>query len=370
MAIARHFKKIDIFLTITANPNWPEIKRELLPTQQPHDRPDLIARIFKMKKDALMHLITQKGIFGPCVAHIDANQFQKQGLPHAYILIFLEQNYKLFTPAAVDDVIWARWPDPVTQLHLFEIVKKYMLHGPCGKLNEHSSCMRNGKCRFGFPKAFQDCMTLSDDGYPLYFRPNDGRAYMVNGFLYDNRWIAPYNPFCCEFMDGHANCECTFSFWTTKYINKYLKRTTETARLAIEDQNNEIKQYIQGRYFSDEESAWRIYAFPMHSQHPSVAHLPIHLPGQQSITFHPNEDPQNVLNRASQAESALTAFFAANKIQGPIGDLARQHTYQEFPEHFTFKSDTSPKRWQLQQQQFQLGRMVYIPPTAGERFYL
>jgi hypothetical protein len=37
MAIARHFKKIDIFLTITANSNWPEIKRELLPTQQPHN---------------------------------------------------------------------------------------------------------------------------------------------------------------------------------------------------------------------------------------------------------------------------------------------------------------------------------------------
>lgn len=165
-------------------------------------------------------------------------------------------------------------------------------------------------------------MTLSDDGYPLYFRPNNGHAYMVNGFLYDNRWIASYNPFCLEFMDGHANCECTFSFWTTKYINKYLKRTTETARLAIEDQNNEIKQYIQGHYFSDEESAWRIYAFPMHSQQSSVAHLPIHLPGQQSITFHPNEDPQNVLNHASQAESALTAFFAANQIQGPIGDLA------------------------------------------------
>ena len=26
MAIAWHFKKIDIFLTMTADPNWPEIK--------------------------------------------------------------------------------------------------------------------------------------------------------------------------------------------------------------------------------------------------------------------------------------------------------------------------------------------------------
>ena len=54
-----------------------------------------------------MHLITQKGIFGPCVAHIDANQFQKCRLPHTHILIFLEQNYKLSTSAAVDEVICA-----------------------------------------------------------------------------------------------------------------------------------------------------------------------------------------------------------------------------------------------------------------------
>jgi hypothetical protein len=107
MAIARHFKKIDIFLTITANPNWPEIKQELLPTQQSHNHPDLIACIFKMKKDALIHLITQKGIFGPCIAHIVANQFQKCGLPHAHILIFLAQDYKLSTPTAVDEVICA-----------------------------------------------------------------------------------------------------------------------------------------------------------------------------------------------------------------------------------------------------------------------
>lgn len=26
MAIAHHFKKIDIFMTMTANPNWPEIR--------------------------------------------------------------------------------------------------------------------------------------------------------------------------------------------------------------------------------------------------------------------------------------------------------------------------------------------------------
>ena len=84
-------------MTITANPNWPEIKQELLPTQQPHDCPDLIAWVFKMKSDALMHLITQKGIFGPCVAHVKTTQFQKQGFLHDHTLIILEENYKLST---------------------------------------------------------------------------------------------------------------------------------------------------------------------------------------------------------------------------------------------------------------------------------
>ena len=62
-----------------------------------------------------------------------------------------------------------------------------MLHGPCGEFNKKSPCMHNGKCHFGFPKAFQDQTTLSEDGYLLYYQPNDGRSYVVNGFSYDNR---------------------------------------------------------------------------------------------------------------------------------------------------------------------------------------
>jgi len=60
-----------------------------------------------MKSDALMHLITQKGIFGHCVAHVETTQFQKHGFPHDHILIILEESYKLSTPTAIDEVIWA-----------------------------------------------------------------------------------------------------------------------------------------------------------------------------------------------------------------------------------------------------------------------
>jgi hypothetical protein len=44
MAIVRRFGKPDLFITMTCNPNWPEIVAVLLPHQKPEDRPDLITR--------------------------------------------------------------------------------------------------------------------------------------------------------------------------------------------------------------------------------------------------------------------------------------------------------------------------------------
>lgn len=370
MAIAHFFKKIDIFLTITTNPNWPEIRQELLPGQQPYERPDLIARVFKMKKDALLHLITQKGIFGKSVAHIYSIEFQKRGLPHAHILIFLAPDDQLSSPEAIDEVIWARWPDPETQPHLFNLVKKHMVHGPCGPQHPDAPCMVNGKCRFGFPKPFQEYTTLTQDGYPLYYRPNDGRAYDVNGFMADNRWIATFNPFCLEFLEGHVNIECAWCFWTTKYLTKYVKKGGDTGTLRLTDENNEIQQYINGRYFSAAEGAWRIFGFDMHGQQPSVMRLPIHLPEDQAVVFNAQDDPQHVIAQGRQSETALTAFFTANNNQGEIGMEARKHTYQEFPQYFTLKTHGNHKEWCLRKQRPSLGRMVYVSPTAGERFYL
>ncbi|KAF7113535.1 hypothetical protein RHSIM_RhsimUnG0115000 [Rhododendron simsii] len=52
MAITRYNHHPDIFLTVTANPSWPEIIAALLPRQKAIDRPDLIARVFELKRKA------------------------------------------------------------------------------------------------------------------------------------------------------------------------------------------------------------------------------------------------------------------------------------------------------------------------------
>jgi hypothetical protein len=54
--------------------------------------------------------------------------------------------------------------------------------------------MKDGKCSKGFPKHFQAETVMSGDGYPVYARPDDGRAYEVCDFLANNRWIVLYNP--------------------------------------------------------------------------------------------------------------------------------------------------------------------------------
>ncbi|KAL6873446.1 hypothetical protein ACP4OV_013528 [Aristida adscensionis] len=57
MALVQRFGKPDLFLTMTCNPHWEEITRELAPGQSPQDRPDLIARVFKAKLEDLKDLL-------------------------------------------------------------------------------------------------------------------------------------------------------------------------------------------------------------------------------------------------------------------------------------------------------------------------
>jgi hypothetical protein len=69
MAISSKIGFPDLFITFTCNPNWPEIQRELSKHNlKPHDRPDIITRVFKMKFEALMKDLTQKQILGKVLA--------------------------------------------------------------------------------------------------------------------------------------------------------------------------------------------------------------------------------------------------------------------------------------------------------------
>ena len=63
MAQVRKFGRLDLFITVTTNPKWPMILESLTPGQQPHDLPDLLVRVFRLKIQNLLKIL-KYGCFG------------------------------------------------------------------------------------------------------------------------------------------------------------------------------------------------------------------------------------------------------------------------------------------------------------------
>ena len=64
MTYVRKYSEPDLFITFMCNPSWSEIKAELMETQIPQDRHDLLARVFYLKLKKPMEFLNKGGIFG------------------------------------------------------------------------------------------------------------------------------------------------------------------------------------------------------------------------------------------------------------------------------------------------------------------
>jgi hypothetical protein len=82
LAINHYFKATDLFMTVTADPNWLEIQAELLLGQTAADRPDLAPCVFREKVATILDDI-KKGALGVSVAHVFTIEFQKRPATHA-----------------------------------------------------------------------------------------------------------------------------------------------------------------------------------------------------------------------------------------------------------------------------------------------
>ena len=78
LAIVKRRGKPHLIITVTCNPEWPEIVDNLLNGQQACDRPDLCCRVFKIKLNDLK----SGNVFGPYDYHMYVFEFQRRGLPH------------------------------------------------------------------------------------------------------------------------------------------------------------------------------------------------------------------------------------------------------------------------------------------------
>jgi hypothetical protein len=129
LAINHHFGGRDLFITMTANLTWPEITSALLPNQKAPDCPDLVVQVFHAKLRSLIGDI-KRGILGKLAAYLYTIEFQKHGLPHAHIIVFLKSDAKLHTPDDIDSLMSSEFP--VHNNDLLQLIMKFIVHTSCG----------------------------------------------------------------------------------------------------------------------------------------------------------------------------------------------------------------------------------------------
>ncbi|XP_008189363.1 uncharacterized protein LOC103311507, partial [Acyrthosiphon pisum] len=283
-------------------------------------------------------------------------------------------------PNDVDDIISAELPNPEIDPELFEIVKKHMVHGPCGHMHPNSPCMgENQKCSKRYPKAFTNSTITEYDGYPLYRR----RDFRSGGFKstvlrnstlveIDNRFIVPYNSLLLKTFNAHINVEWCHSVKSIKYICKYINKGSDQAIFALTNKFDEVGIYQIGRYISTNEAVWKILGFPLHQRHPVVQHLAVHLENGQRVYFSSADNVQHILNHSKN--TTLLAFFDLCQVD----DFAKTLLYHEVPKYFTWDSNNHTfsrrKRGKLLENNIYstdaIGRVYTVHPNNAECYFL
>ncbi|OAV94892.1 hypothetical protein PTTG_26862 [Puccinia triticina 1-1 BBBD Race 1] len=122
MALVAKLGPPDYFITITANPAWPEIAKMLKQGEEPANHATIIAQIFKMKLKHLMKLLWKEKRLGQIISYLSTIEFQKRGMPHMHLMITVNKHHKPNTPAKINSVVTAEIPDPVKEPNLYRIV--------------------------------------------------------------------------------------------------------------------------------------------------------------------------------------------------------------------------------------------------------
>ncbi|KAM2883182.1 hypothetical protein COP2_016053 [Malus domestica] len=368
MAICRHFGNPDLFITFTCNAKWPEIIEDLRdkPGCRPEDRPDIVSRIFKAKLNHMIKFIKSGKPFGDVESVIYTVEFQKRGLPHCHILVWVNKHYKCHSPYDVDSIISAEIPDADVDKVGYDAVSQYMIHGPCGLANRFSPCMKENKCSKKFPKPFTSETTFSDDGFVAYKRRDKENLFVLkNGIKLDNAFVVPYNRELLLNYQAHINVESCCQSTLIKYLFKYITKGVDRARVVFEDEKfDEVVAYLNCRYLCPYEAVWRLLQFHIHFREPSVERLSVHLPSDQNVVFREIDDLNYVINHPNLERTMLTQWFETN-VQDPD---ARKLSYVEFPTKYVWKNDE--KQWSRRKQGRSLGRVAYVHPAAGELYYL
>ena len=313
------------------------------------------------------------------IAVLHTVEFQKRGLPHAHIIIWTSADTSNPTPAMIDKHISAEIPDPKLDPLGYVLVAEHMIHGPCGKQNPKCPCMKNNKCSKHFPKTYQDDTSVTSTGFATYKRGQATLFVIKGGCHMDNRWVVPYNMLLLKKYQAHINVEwcnkTTFIKYLFKYVTKgadcskaYLQRVKRGQQTPFDDDTqtiNEVKEYLHCRYICEQDACWRMFGYDIHRHFPAVERMPVHMPNENFITFSARAKMDKLLSAEFLRRTMLTQWFVCNE----LFPEARTLTYPEFPSKWVW--DQRDRRWSKRKQRHdKIGRLHYVHPLAGERYYL
>jgi hypothetical protein len=173
-------------------------------------------------------------------------------------------------------------------------------------------------------------------------------------------------------FNAHINVEYCHSVKAIKYICKYINKGSDRATLSVNRENDEITNYLNGRYICISEAFWRIFNFEIHDRDLTVQHLAVHLENGQRVFFYANNLHQVIEN---PRKTTLTAFFELCSHD----DFAKTLFYHEVPSYYTWddsrgwlkrKRGKDVPGWPGIKMDTAIGRIYTIHPNQSECFHL
>ena len=230
------------------------------------------------------------------------------------MLLIIDENDKLRNSDDYDQIVRAEIPAKEEQPQLHCAVLKHMIHGPCGIQNPRSPCMKNGKCKKGYPKPFSLETYQGNDSYPVYKRCDTNNVVPLNdqcNVMVDNCWVVPYNPWLLLKYNCHINTEVCCSIKSIKYLYKYVYKGPDRVSIEVRPVPNydEVQQYVDARWICAPEAFWKIFSFAMYRMYPSVKRLQIHLPNTHRVRFRRDQMIAEVLDNKQNKKTMLIEFF-------------------------------------------------------------
>ncbi|RNA06979.1 DNA helicase ATP, partial [Brachionus plicatilis] len=247
-----------LFLTLTANDSWCELKSILSGKKK-------TAAIFNPIEVLMKEIKSDNGLLGKVENYWTRIECQNRGSLHAHILLWIKNVKK--------DLVCAEIPncsDDVS-FNVRNLVKKYQIHRCVDR-----RCFRNNKrffkkCKYGF--SFEICENDYIDGNSKYFYKRKKN---------EDRDVVPNNPELLMLWNGHVNLQYCTKRGIEQYLVKYISKVEPSFKgKEMKSESNQVKNYFDLRIVSSVEAAAFVLGHHFVQSNMKVTFIPTSLPGDE-----------------------------------------------------------------------------------------